>query len=75
MPTWVSTILVAAAAVILLIGLVVAIRDLWRPAPAVSSRSLRLLEASYAHEGLPQEQSGSRDAARGAERDPPAIAA
>jgi hypothetical protein len=73
--TWVVAILVAAAALILLMGLVVAIRDLLRPAPAVSAAPLSLLETSHAQQGLPQGRAGVRDEGEAAEPDPSAIAA
>jgi hypothetical protein len=71
--TWVAAMLVAAAAVILLTGLVVAIRDLRRPAPAVSPH-VALLEASFADDRRGGPSRPREEAAR-AEREPPAIAA
>jgi hypothetical protein len=70
--TWVVVMLIAVAALTLLVGLIVAIRDLLRPSAASESPSLGVLEASYAHEGHPRPP--ARDE-RGRERDPPAIAA
>jgi hypothetical protein len=72
---WVVGILIAAAAAILLTGLVVAIRDLRRPAPAALPDSLALLETQFPHHGPPGDPPPSREEAGRAERDPPAVAA
>lgn len=72
---WVVGILIAAAAVILVTGLVAAIRDLRRPAPAASPRTVTLLEASFPSGGPVGDQRPPRDDAASAERDPPAMAA
>jgi hypothetical protein len=72
---WVIGVLVLAAATILLIGLVVAIRDLRRPAPAASPHAVSLVEATIPGGG----PAGGHPSARGDlgadERDPPAMAA
>lgn len=72
---WVIGVLITAAAAILLTGLVVAIRDLRRPAPVSSARALPLLEASFPSGGPAGGHRERHDDARGAERDPPAMAA
>jgi len=49
--TWLIGALVVAAAAILLVGLLVAIRDLRRPAEAGARRPLTVLEAPLPHGG------------------------
>jgi hypothetical protein len=49
--TWLVGALVVAAAAILLVGLIVAIRDLRRQGPVAPSQSSALLEASLPHGG------------------------
>ena len=72
---WVIGVLIAAAATILLIGLVVTIRDLRRPALATTPGALSVLEGPLpgrdpsGHDPYPR---GDIDAD---ERDPPAMAA
>jgi hypothetical protein len=72
--TWIIAVLIAAAAAILLAGLVAAIRDLRRPAEPASPRAIRLPEPSFGHPG-PVGDRPTRDDASRAERDPPAMAA
>jgi hypothetical protein len=67
--------LVAAAAAILLTGLVAAIRDLRRPVPATSPHSPASLEARFAPRGNPGNRPRARGQAADAERGPPGIAA
>jgi len=72
---WVIGVLIVAAAAILLAGLVVAIRDLRRPAPTASPQALTLLEASFPSGGPIGGRPAARDDTDTAERDPPAMAA
>jgi hypothetical protein len=72
---WVVGILVAAAAAILLTGLVAAIRDLRRSVPATSPRSPTLLQARIAPHGKLGNGPRARGEAADAESGPPAIAA
>jgi hypothetical protein len=72
---WVIGVLIVAAAGILLIGLLVAIRDLRRPAPVASPHPLARMEASFPSGGPVGGQSSAREEAASAERDPPAMAA
>jgi hypothetical protein len=72
---WVVGMFVAAAAAILLTGLVAAIRDLRRPVPVTSPHSPALLEARFAPRGNPDNRPQARGEAADAERGPPAIAA
>jgi len=72
---WVVGILVAAAAAILLTGLVAAIRDLRRSVPAASPHSPGLLEVRFTPDGNPGNRPRARDEATDAEREPPAMAA
>jgi hypothetical protein len=67
-------VLIGAAAVILLTGLVVAIRDLRRPA-AASPRALTGLQASLPSGGPVGGQRPARERPASAEGDPPAMAA
>jgi len=69
---WVIGFLVIGAAAILLTGLLVAIRDLRRPAPVAVPRSLELLQASFPGD---RPSGGEHAEAAPAERDPSAIAA
>ena len=73
--TWVIGVLIVAAAAILLTGLIVAIRDLRRPAPIASSQSVAFLEASLPRGGPVGGHRAAHDRAASAERDPPAMAA
>jgi hypothetical protein len=65
--TWVVGAMVLAAAAVLLTGLVVAIRDLSRPAPA-GGPALRQFRASAPHGGTPDGQRATRHEADEAER-------
>jgi hypothetical protein len=71
---WVIGVLIAAAAAILLIGLLVTIRDLRRPAPVAAPRAISLLEGSLPHGG-PAGGPPTRGDVEAGERDPPAMAA
>jgi len=51
--TWLVGALILAAAAVLLTGLIVAIRDLRRPAPSPERASLRRFEAAAPHGGAP----------------------
>jgi len=73
--TWVIGVLVVAAAAILLTGLIVAIRDLRRPAEAGSAHPLTRLEASLPSGGPVGSRRTAGEEAASAERDPPAMAA
>ena len=73
--TWAIGALVVAAAAILLTGLVAAIRDLWRPAPAIPQRSLAFLEASLPDRDPAGGAPASREEPASSEREPPAMAA
>jgi hypothetical protein len=73
--TWVVGLLIAAAAAVLLTGLIVAIRDLRRPVPAASPRAGSLRWASFPPGGPDDGRPLAVDEAADAERDPPAMAA
>jgi hypothetical protein len=71
---WLIGVLIAAAAAILLVGLIAAIRDLRRPAPATMPRALTLMETSVPRGG----PTGGRPSTHGdeaGERDSSAMAA
>jgi hypothetical protein len=72
--TWVIGVLIAAAAAVLLTGLIVAIRDLRRPAAVASPRALGLRQAPFPQGGPGDGHRLAADEAA-AERDPPAMAA
>jgi hypothetical protein len=73
--TWFIGALVVAAAAILLVGLIVAIRDLRRPAPAATPRSLAILEAPLPHGGPAGGDPPMRRGVEADERDSSAMAA
>ena len=71
---WAIGVLVVAAAAILLTGLVVAIRDLRRPAAAAAPRALAVFEALPPAQPPRGRRGPAKEAASG-DRDPPAMAA
>jgi hypothetical protein len=71
---WLIGGLIVAAAAVLLMGLVVAIRDLRRPAPAATPSAVALFEAPLPLGGPAGDSPGRGDLETG-ERDPPAMAA
>jgi len=73
--TWVIGALILAAAAVLLTGLIVAIRDLRRPAPAAGGASLGRLEAAPPYGGAPDGSRASRHEVDLDEDDGRAIAA
>jgi hypothetical protein len=72
---WLIGVLIAAAAAILLVGLIVAIRDLRRPAPAATRLPLTLMETSVPQGGPAGGHPPTRGDAEADERDSSAMAA
>jgi hypothetical protein len=72
---WLIGVLIAAAAAILLFGLIVAIRDLRRPAPAAMAGALTLMETSVPHDGPTGGDPPRRGDVEADERDSSAMAA
>jgi hypothetical protein len=72
---WLIGVLIAASAAILLVGLIVAIRDLRRPAPAAMPEALTLMETSVPHGDPTGGGSPTRGDMEADERDSSAMAA
>ena len=73
--TWLIGALILAAAAVLLTGLIVAIRDLRRPAPAVAGASPRRLEAAPPYGSTPDGHRAARQEVDAGEGDGRAMAA
>ncbi len=73
--TWLIGALVLVAAAVLLTGLIVAIRDLRRPAPAAESASLRRLEPAAPYGGAPDGHRAAQGKVGAGEGDGRAMAA